>query len=159
MNAPVSLRKKALAVVAGVLGFAGLVHSPSGMLTGMAIGAVLITCAWPWFLESAIGQHQKKLAAQAVQEAKEAAAKAAASAKLAQANLQQPQPQAAPPVRAPLPVAEQQQAPAMAPVVAPKRQVRRVSKPLALAPFEPVEWPELETTAPQRASGLAMPPD
>jgi len=159
MRAPVTLTRKALALVAGVFGFAGLVHSPSGMLTGMAIGAVLITCAWPWFLESAIGQHKKTLAAEAVQEAKEAAAKAIASAKLAQANPQQPPPQATPPVRAPLPAATQTQAPAMAPVVAPKRAARRVSKPLALAPFEPLEWPELETTVPNRASGLAMPPD
>lgn len=159
MRPPVTLIRKALAVVASVLGFAGLIHSPQGMFTGMAIGAVLITCAWPWFLESAIGQHKKNLAAEAVQEAKEAAAKAAASAKLAQANPQQPPPQAIPPVRAPLPAATQQQAPAMAPVAAPKRQVRKVSKPLALTPFEPLDWPELETIAPQRANGLAMPPD
>lgn len=150
----VSLTKKALATVAGALGIIGLVNQPGGMLTGMAIGAILVTCGWPWFVEVAIATNEKSEAARAAQQAKMAAAKAAASSKLAQAI-----PTATPPVRAPLsPVAAERQEPVMDPVVTPvaEKRVRKVSKPIAR---DPLVWPELETTAPVRGSGFAMPPD
>lgn len=154
--------KKALASVAGLLAFIGLVSHPGGMLTGIAIGVVMVTCAWPWFLELAASVHAKNEAAKAAEMARTAAAKAAASSKLAQANATLPEPvPATPPVRAPLQPTSERQEPAMVQVVADEPAAKRVRKaPKPRTPADPLVWPDVMLDEPfQRASGLAMPPD